>query len=419
MARLSAGTDVARGSRLPPTFIALQHRNYRLWFIGQSLSLMGTWMQNVAQGWLVYDLTGSKLALGTISFIGTIPTLFLMLPAGALADRIPRRTLLLITQSFMMVPAFALAILAGTHMLQVWHIAVLAFVLGVATSFDAPARQSLAVDMVEDRAHLMNAIALNSTIFNLARVLGPAIGGAILAVAGPAWCFGLNGVSFLAVIGGLLMMRFPSLPQRGAHEPLMRQIGVGLRYVRGHKEIRSVIALLGVSSLFGMGYGTLMPAFAVDVLRVGQAGLGALNAAAGLGALVGSLTVATFGASRHKGTLLTVGSLLFPLAAIGFAFSRSFPLSLAALALVGWALVTQNATCNTLVQAAVPDDLRGRVMGAYMLVFFGSTPFGSLISGSVAQALGPSLGVSLGAAVSFAFAVFVLLAVPRVRRFEA
>src|SRR5512136_771458 len=207
--RQETKSPAAAASRLSSTFSALRHRNFRLWFIGQTLSMVGTWMQSVAQGWLVFQLTGSEFALGAISFIGTLPTLFLMLPAGALADRIPRRQVLLVTQTAMMLFAFILAILAATHVLQVWHVGVLAACLGIANSFDAPARQALAVEMVEDQRDLTNAIALNSTIFNLARVVGPAIGGAVLAALGATWCFALNGLSFLAVIAALLMMRLP------------------------------------------------------------------------------------------------------------------------------------------------------------------------------------------------------------------
>jgi MFS family permease len=377
---------------------------------------MGTWMQSVAQGWLVYELTGSKLALGTISFAGSIPTLFLLLPAGAVADRIPRRRLMMMTQSAMMVLAFILALLAATRTLQVWHIAVLAFMLGVANSFDAPARQSLAVEMVEDRRDLQNAIALNSTMFNLARVVGPAIGGFVLAELGATWCFALNGLSFVAVLIALLGMRLPDAVNASRTERLTAQIGTGLRYVWGHAEVRAIIALVGISTLFGFSYSVLLPAYAADVLHVGEAGLGGLNAAVGVGALIGALTVATLSRSRYKGWQLAAGSFLFPLGLLSFAFSRSFSLSLVCLALVGFGFVSQNATSNTLVQGIVPDELRGRVMGVYSLMFFGTTPFGSLLTGSLAQAFGPTVGVVAGALVTLLFALAVFIFVPSLRR---
>jgi MFS family permease len=406
-------------ARRSSTFAALRYRNYRLWFFGQATSLVGTWMQSVAQGWLVYQLTGSNLALGAISFAGSIPTLFLMLPAGVLADRFPKRKLLLITQTVMMLCAFALAALAASGVLQVWHIGVLAFGLGVANSFDAPARQSLAVEMVEDRRDMMNAIAMNSTMFNLARIAGPAIGGVVLAQVGAVWCFALNGLSFLAVLVALWRMRLPQVALAPQNEPFAAQIVTGLRYIWGSAPIRTIIALVGVSSLFGLSYATLMPAYAVDVLQVGEAGLGSMSAAVGVGALIGSLAVASLGSFRRKGLLLAAGSLIFPLALLSFAQTRYLPLSLACLAVVGFGFVMQNATSNTLVQSIVPDDLRGRVMGAYTLTFFGTTPFGALLAGTLAQALGPALAVVLSAGVTLAFAVGVLLATPVLRRLEA
>jgi len=405
--------------RLPSTFAAMRHRNFRLWFLGQTLSQMGTWMQSVAQGWLVYDLTGSKFALGAISFVGTLPTLFLMLPAGALADRVPRQRVLLFTQATMMILAFILAVLAATGVLRVWHVGLLAAGLGIANSFDAPARQALAVEMVEDRRDLMNAIALNATIFNLARVVGPAVGGVVLAALGAAWCFALNGLSFLAVIVALLMMKLPQARREVRVEPLTAQIAAGIKYVLENPSVRTMTMLVAVASLFGFSYSVLLPAFAVDVLRVGETGLGALNAATGFGALVGSLIVASAGKFRRKGLLLTAGSLVFPATLLFFAFSRSFWISAALLSVVGLAFVTQNATCNTLIQSIVPDSLRGRVMAVYMLMFFGTAPFGALQAGAVAQALGPAAGVAVGAGITLTFALVILFAAPFLRRVEA
>ena len=406
------------GLRLPSTFAALRYRNFRLWFFGQTLSLMGTWMQSVAQGWVVYELTGSKFALGAISFVGAVPTLFLMLPAGVLADRLPRQRLLLMTQTAMMVLAFALAVLAATGVLRAWHIGLLAVGLGITNSFDAPARQALAVEMVEDRRDLMNAIALNSTIFNLARIVGPAVGGVMLATLGAVWCFAVNGLSFLAVIGALLRMQLPNTSNAPSSEPLTVQIAAGLRYILENRAVRTMIALIGVSTLFGLSYTVLLPAYAVDVLHVGETGLGALNAAMGVGALTGSLIVASLGTFHHKGLLLTAGSLLFPTMLLFFAFSRSFLLSLASLVVIGLAFVTLNATSNTLIQSAVPDALRGRAMAVFSLMFFGTSPFGSLQAGTLAQALGPTAGVAVGAGIVLVVAVGVLFAVPSLRRFE-
>lgn len=418
MSKRSIDPLLVGGFRLPRTFAALRYPNYRLWFFGQTVSLIGTWMQSIAQGWLVYQLTGSDLALGTISFIGTIPTLFLMLPAGAITDRVNKRTLLLATQTVMMLLAFIMTALSATGMLQVWHIALLAAALGVAQSFDAPARQALAVAMVDDRADLMNAIALNSAIFNLARVIGPAIGGIVLATLGATWCFGLNGLSFLAVIAGLWLMKLPANQDPVPQRSLVQQTLEGLRYIRTNAPIRNMIAIMGVSGIFGMSYAVLLPAFAADVLRVGETGLGALNTAVGLGALAGALAVASLSRYRRKGMLATLGSTLFPAMLIVFALSRNMPLALVCLAISGWAIVVQNSTINTLIQGIVPDQLRGRVMAVFSLMIFGTTPFGSLQAGAIAQVLGPPAGVAVGALITLVFAASMALLQPSLRRME-
>lgn len=400
---------------LPSTFAALRHRNYRLWFIGQTLSLMGTWMQSVAQGWLVFQLTGSELALGTVTFLSSVPTLFFMLPAGVLIDRFPKRKLLLVTQSFMLLLAFALTALTALKIVQVWHIGVLAFCLGIVNSFDAPCRQAMAVDMVDDRRDMMNAIALNSTIFNLARIVGPALGGFILALLGPAWCFGLNGLSFVAVLLALLAMRFPPFKPVLKTESTFSQVKAGVQYMRNQRTILIMVSLVGVSQLFGFAYSVLLPAYAADVLHVGQTGLGSLNAATGVGALIASLIVASLAHSREKGWLLTVGSFLFPIAVIFLAASRGIAFSMFCLALTGGGFVTQNATINTLIQSMVPDELRGRVLSVYMLVVFGATPFASLFAGGVGQALGVRAGVAIGAGITLIYTSIVFLLVPALR----
>lgn len=410
--------SVATPGRFGATFSALRYPNYRRWFIGQVLSLMGTWMQMVAQGWLVYELTGSKLALGTISFISSVPTLVFMLPAGAVADRVSRRKMMLVTQTVMLICAFILAFLTGTKSLQIWYIAVLGFILGIAGAFDAPARMALTVELVDDRRDLQNAIALNSTMFNLGRVVGPAIGGLILATVGAAWCFALNGLSFVAVLVALAGMHLHEPIKSPNTRRMTAEIGDGLRYVWDTKVVRVMVAMVAVVSIFGFSYSVLMPAFAVEVLDVGEAGLGALTAAVGVGALIGSLTVASLTRSRRKGWQLSFGSLLFPTSLIAFALSRNFYLSLGLLVFVGFGFIIQNTTSNTLVQMLVPDQLRGRVMSVYTLMFMGTMPFGSLLAGTLAQIYGTSAAVILGASVTLAFALFVLIFIPEVRRLE-
>ena len=402
--------------RWPATFAALRYRNYRLWFMGQTFSVMGTWAQSVAQGWIVYQLTGSELVLGTIQFFASLPTLFLMVPAGALADRFPKRKVVTIAQVAMMLQAFILALLAATHVLRVWHVAILAACNGVASSFDAPARHAMTVEMVEDRRDMANAVALNSTIFNTARVIGPAVGGIILARLGAAWCFSLNGVSFLAVILALLSMRFPPEKARVVKESIVAQIKVGVGYVWRDVRIRTLMFLVGIGQLFGFFYSVLMPAYAADVLRVGAAGLGNLNAAIGIGALSGSLLVASLGGSRQKVRLMTIGAFLFPVANLLFAASQSLALSMLGLALSGVGFVTQNVTINTLIQSAVPDELRGRVMSVYMLLFFGSTPFASLMAGALGQAFGVRAAIAIGSAITLLSTLYIFVRTPDLRR---
>jgi MFS family permease len=398
------------------SFAVLKYRNYRLWFFGQMVSLMGTWMQMMAQGWLVYQITGSRLALGLIGFAGSIAQVVLMLPAGLVADRVPKRTVLLITQSVMMTLAFVLATLVATGVVQAWHIAVLAFLLGVANAFDAPARQAIAVELVDDRQDLGRAIMLNSVMFNSGRVVGPAVAGVVLAAVGAAWCFALNGLSFVAVIVALALMRFAPRELVSRSGAMLAQIAVGLRYVRDSAGVRTVLMMLGVSSLFANAYSTLLPVFAQDVLHVGETGLGALSAASGLGALVGAFVLASLRDIKRKGPLLVASYMWVPAIAILYAFSRSYPVSLGLLVLAGFGGSVQPAMTNTVVQTLVPDALRGRVMAVYSLIFFSSMSLGSLQAGVVAQALGPTAGVALGATVALLFAATVAITVSAVRK---
>jgi MFS family permease len=398
------------------SFAVLKYRNYRLWFFGQMISMMGTWMQMMAQGWLVYQITGSRLALGAIGFAGSIAQVVLMLPAGLVADRFSKRAVMLITQTVMMTLAFVLAALVATGTVRVWHIAVMAFLLGVANAFDAPARQSIVVELVDDRKDLGKAIMLNSVMFNSGRVVGPSVAGVVLGTLGAAWCFGLNGLTFVAVIIALALMRFAPREHAPRSGAMLQQIAIGLRYVRDSVGVRTVILMLGVSSLFGNAYGTLLPVFAQDVLHVGETGLGALSAASGLGALVGAFALASLRDIKRKGLLLLASYMWVPAIAILYAFSRSFPLSLGLLMLAGFGGSVQPAMTNTVVQTLVPDALRGRVMAVYSLVFFGSMSLGSLQAGAVAQALGPTAGVALGATVALLFAATVAITVSAVRK---
>jgi predicted MFS family arabinose efflux permease len=415
MAPARAAADMRRGWSVAQTFSALKHRNYRLWFAGQMISLVGTWMQNVAQPWLVYQLTHSPFYLGLIGFAPALPTLTLTLWAGVVVDRAPKRQMLVITQTIMMLSAFALTVDFFLGSIRWWHVLITALINGIAQAFDAPTRQAIVVEMV-GREDMMNAIALNSAVFNSARILGPSLAGIMLALTGAGWCFFLNGVSFLAVIAGLLMMRFPPFVPRPRSDSPVSQLREALSYIRHHEIIGQLILLLSVTNLFATGYSTLIPAFASSVLNAGELGLGLMMTAIGIGALSGALLVASLGNYWRKGILLTFGNLLFPTTVLGFAFSQSLPLSLFFLTGAGFGFMIQNTTSNTLVQATVPDELRGRVMSAYMLVFNGFFPIGALIAGGVAQRFGISSGAVFGGAIALAFNLLQLWRVPQIRR---
>jgi len=330
---------------------------------------------------------------------------------------VPKRKLLIWSQMGAMFSAFALAALSLSGVLQVWHIAVLAFFLGVVNSFDAPARMALTPELVEDRRDLQNAIALGSMMFNLARIIGPAIGGLVLAQLGASWCFVFNGASFFAVLLALLTLRLPrDVGNQDRTRRMTAELGEGLRYIWRSPVTRTLIILIGITNLFGFSYAVLLPAYAADVLKVGEAGYGYMNAAVGVGALIGSLAVASLSRSRYRGWHLTLGSFMFPLSLILFSTVRSFPLALAALALVGLGFVTQSTNANTMVQTLAPDHLRGRVMAVYSFMFFGTSPFGSLLSGAVAQAWGPVLAIIAGASACLICAAGVFLLVPAIRK---
>ncbi len=399
------------------TFSALKHRNYRLFFTGQLISLIGTWMQNVAQSWLVYQLTGSPIYLGIVSVASSVPILAFSLGAGVLIDRVDKRKLIIVTQAAAMALAFILSADVFLGFVQPWHIIILSFLLGTVNAIDAPARQAFLIDMVA-REDLMNGIALNSAIFNAARVIGPSLAGITLAAIGAGWCFFLNGVSFIAVIISLLLMRVAQKKPEVHKGSMFVQLVEGLIYIWKTNTIRTIILLLTITSLFAYGYSALLPAFAKDVLNAGPEGLGLLSASIGMGALIGALTIASLGHFKRKGLLLTIGNLGFPLLAILFAFSMSFIASMVLLVGIGVGFMVQNSMSNSLVQQIVPDHLRGRVMSVYMLVFQGFFPIGSLISTSIAQEYGAPMGAAIGASVALMAGVVFLFAAPYLRKLE-
>ncbi len=399
------------------TFTALKYSNYRLWFMGQLASLVGTWMQSTAQGFLVFQLTGSPVYLGYVAFAAGLPTWLLMLYGGVVIDRMSRRKLLVITQTTMMILAFMLAILTFAGLVQPWHILLLAFLLGIANAFDAPARQAFVADLV-DREDLTNAIALNSTMFQLATVVGPAMAGVTYAALGPAWCFTINGLSFIAVIIALLSMQIKPLPVRPRATSAVRAMIEGLRYSMQHSIIRALIALIGMMGLFTTAYITLFPVWAVTVLHGDATTNGWLQSARGLGALIGALTIAALGRFKWKGRLLTLGAFFYPAMLIVFAMMTWPPLSLLVLIAVGWGFLIMANMAGTLLQTLVPEELRGRVTGVYSLVAFGSLPIGALAAGAAAEWIGAPLTIILGAMISLLFAIGLYIFVPRLRGVE-
>jgi MFS family permease len=406
--RLRTSLDLSR------TFRALRHRNYRLWFCGQLLSLIGTWTQITAQAYLVFELTRSTAYLGYMGFAAGASSWLLMLYGGVVADRVSRRKLLLGAQVFMMALACVLAVLTFWGRIAAGHIVALAFLGGVANAFDAPARQAFVLELV-GREDLGNAIALNSTMFNVATAVGPAVAGVLYARFGPAWCFTLNAVSFLAVIGALLGLRLEPRPAAAYLTSPREALIEGLRYVAGHSTIRTLMAVAGVTTLFGMGYVTLVPDWAVTVLGGDARTNGWLQSARGAGALLGALMIASLGSVQAKGRLLMIGSLTFPAMLLVFAAVRWLPLSLAAILGVGWGLMVLFNMANTLVQTHVPDQLRGRVMSLYTLTFFGLMPLAALGAGTVAARLGSPATVALGAGVSLLFAAMLWMRRPELR----
>ncbi|MEW6685207.1 MAG: MFS transporter [Candidatus Edwardsbacteria bacterium] len=384
--------------RLPHTFTALRHRNFRLFWFGQLISLIGTWMQSVAQGWLVLQLTNSPFKLGFVATIASLPMLFLSPIGGAVADRLSKKNLIILTQIIAMILAFLIAGLISLGWIRYWQIMVIAGMLGVVNAFDAPARQSFVIEMV-GRADLMNAIALNSSMFNASRIIGPAIAGLLIAAMGLVGCFYLNGISFLAVIVGLFLMRGKFEPKASSDDSLLLNLKEGLRYVRRHQKISTLIEFTAVVSIFGMSYAMLMPVFARDILYAGPRGLGILMSATGTGALAGALTLATLGDFKKRGYLILGGGFLFSIMLILFSFSRSLILSMVFLLFVGFGMSSQMASINTEIQTNVSDHLRGRVMSIYTLTFMGMMPLGSLQAGTVAKFLGAPIAVLIGGGI--------------------
>ena len=382
----------------PAALRALRHRNFRLFFCGQLISLIGTWMDPIAESWLIYRLTGSPLLLGTVAFAGQIPVFLLMPIGGIVADRYDRRSILVATQSLTMTLTLVLAGITLTHVVRPWHVILLGALMGIVSAFDIPVRQAFLADMVP-REDLVNAIAMNSAIFNGARVIGPALAGIVVTAVGEGWCFFANGLSFLAVIAGLLIMTAAPARQSLQGSPLQNIIE-GFQFAARTAPVRLLILLLGLISLTGAPVVVLMPVFAGEVLHGGATTLGALMGTSGVGALCGAIMLATRKNVSGLERWIVVACNTFGVALVLFSLSRTFWLSAALLVLIGFSVVLEMGSSNTLIQGIVPDHLRGRAMAVCSMMFMGMAPLGAFIAGSVAHAIGAPMTVALGGAIS-------------------
>lgn len=406
---------IINSGRFKIIFRSLQYRNYRLFFSGQSVSLIGTWMQRIAMPWLVYHMTGSALLLGVVSFAGQIPTFLLSPVAGVLTDRWNRHRVLLITQIISLIQAAVLAWLSLAGVIRIWEIVTLSVILGCVNAFDVPARHSFVIDMVEKKEDLGNAIALNSLMFNGARLIGPSIAGVMLASTSEGVCFLLNAISYIFVIGSLLMMLLPVKSTHKKEEPIIKELHEGLRYAFGFPPIKHLLILLSISSLMGMSYSVLMPVFAKEVLLGGSHTYGFLMGAAGFGALIGALALASKRSVLKLDRLVPASAILFGSGLLGLSFTRLFPLSLVLMIFIGLGMMMQTAASNTILQTITDDDKRGRVMGFYTMAIMGTAPFGSLIAGAMAKVIGTPWTIFTGGFVTIVGAVIFLRKLPDLR----
>src|SRR4030065_647364 len=370
------------------TLRALRHKNYRLFFSGQSLSLIGTWMQQVALGWMVYRLTDSAFLLGLVGFSSQVPTFILASFAGVLADRYSKHKIIITTQVLAMVQAFILAFLTLTGSIQIWQIILLSLFSGLINAFDMPTRQSFVIDMVEDRNDLPNAIALNSMTFNAARLIGPTVAGFLISTIGEGLCFLINAISYIAVIAALILMRIAPNPNNQNNEKVLEGLKEGIKYAYNFKPIRALLLLIGLVSLTGMPYTVLMPVFAKDILHGNANTLGFLLGAVGCGALIGALYLASRKSVLGLGRWIAIATSIFSLGLLFFSVSRNIYLSIILMLFTGFGMMMQMASTNTLLQTLVDDDKRGRIMSLYVMAFMGTAPFGSFMAGALLSNIG-------------------------------
>ena len=411
------GAEVTRrGAGVSHAWRALRHRNFRLFFGGQTISLIGTWMTRVATAWLVYRLTGSALLLGTVSFMGQIPTFLLAPFAGVWVDRLDRRQVLVWTQALSMVQSLALAALTLSGRITIPWILALAVAQGVINAFDMPGRQAFMVQMVEDKQDLGNAIAINSSMVNMARLVGPSLAGLLIAATNEGWCFFADGVSYLAVIASLLMMRLHAPAVKREATSTLHELKEGWAYVSGFLPVRTILLLFAVVSLMGMPFVVLMPLFAAKVLGGGPHTLGFLMGAVGVGALVSAISLAARRTVRGLVKMIPIAAAVFGLGLIGFGLSRSFWLSMGMVLVAGMGMMQGMAASNTIIQTLVSEDMRGRVMSFYTMAFVGMAPFGSLLAGTLADAIGAPWTVVLNGAAVLLGAAWFVTRMPAVRR---
>ena len=408
--------EVATRHDRPRLTRALRSRNYRLFFGGQSVSLIGTWITRIATSWLVYRLTGSVLLLGVVGFCGQIPTLLFAPFTGVLVDRMDRHRILVVTQILSMIQSFALAALVFTGQISVAWVLVLQVAQGIINAFDTPARQAFVVEMVEDRADLPNAIALNSMMVNASRIIGPGIGGLVIAAVGEGWCFFADGVSYIAVIVSLLVMDVVRRQIPPRNTSMMEELATGFRYVWQFLPVRSALTLLAIVSTMGMPYTVLMPAIALKLLHGGPHTLGFLMTASGVGALLGALYLASRRSVLGLGRVMIFSTALFGTGLVAFSFSRVLWLSLLILPLVGAGMMVTMAASNTIIQTVVEEKLRGRVMAFFAMAFLGTAPIGSLIAGVVADRIGPTRTVTIGGVLCLVASAWFATRLPLLRQ---
>ncbi|MDD5530506.1 MAG: MFS transporter [bacterium] len=407
---------IKKDKNLKFIFRAFQYRNYRLFFGGQGISLIGTWMQQISLSWLVYRLTNSAFLLGVVGFSSNIPILLIEPFAGVLADRWNRRKILIVTQILSMLQALTLAILVLTGTIQVWHIILLGLFLGSINAFDIPARQSFIVEIVDKKEDLGNAIALNSTMFNSARLIGPSVAGILIAITGEGVCFLINAVSYLAVIFALLAMRLNIPKIKTKKSFIFQEIKEGFSYTVNSLPIKSIILLLGLVSFMGMSYTILMPIFAKKILHGGPHTLGFLMGAVGTGALVGAFYLASRKNIAGLGRIIPVATGIFSIGLISMSFSKVLWLSLILMSITGFGMIVQMASCNTVIQTIVDDNKRGRVMSFYIMAFMGTAPFGSLLAGALASKIGAPHTLTIGGTVCLIGSLIFASKIPALKK---